>query len=48
MKYILNENIALRGWRFVPFAYYINGHEFAPKLTENEYFFLASCDGETA
>ncbi|MCH5187401.1 MAG: radical SAM protein [Oscillospiraceae bacterium] len=45
MKYILNENIALRGWQLIPFAYYIKGHEFAQKLTEEEYFFLASCDG---
>ena len=47
MRYILNDNIALRGWRLVPFAYYIKGYEYAQKLTDEEYFFLASCDGVT-
>lgn len=37
----------MRGWRLAPFAYYIKGMEFARKLTAEEYFFLASCDGAT-
>ena len=45
MKYILNENIALRGWRLVPFAYYVRGVRLAKKLTEEEYIFLSACNG---
>lgn len=47
MKYIMSPHIALRGWRLVPFAYYIKGARTARKLTAEEYFFLSSCDGET-
>ena len=47
MKYILNESIALRGWRIIPFAYYTKGSVYAQKLTAEESFFLASCDGAT-
>ncbi len=47
MKYILNENIALRGWRLVPFALQRKWRSPAQKLTPEEYYFLAACDGET-
>lgn len=50
MKYILNENIALRSWHMVPYAYYIRHMRNAAGLTEAEYEFLSDCDGvrETA
>ncbi len=48
MKYILEKNIGLRGWRLVPFAYYEKKYNRrAQGLTAEEYFFLASCDGKT-
>ncbi len=47
MKYILNENIALRGWRLVPFAYYTKHGSAAAGLSAEEYFFLSACDGKT-
>lgn len=46
MKYILNQNIALRSWRLVPFAYYKKGVRDAVKLTEEEFNFLSLCNGE--
>ena len=47
MKYILNENIALRSWRLVPFAYYIKGVRRAQKLSAGDFLLLLSCDGKT-
>ena len=47
MKYILNENIALRSWHMVPYAYYIRHMRKAAGLTEAEYEFLSACDGVT-
>ena len=47
MKYILNENIALRSWHMVPYAYYIRHMRNAAGLTETEYEFLSACDGVT-
>lgn len=47
MKYILNENIALRSWHMVPYAYYIRHMRNAAGLTEAEYEFLSACDGAT-
>ena len=47
MTYILNPNIALRGWRLVPRAYYSYGHGGANGLTEEEFEILKKCDGET-
>ena len=50
MKYILNENIALRSWHLVPYAYYVRHMRNAAGLTKAEYEFLSGCDGaeETA
>ena len=45
MKYILNENIALRSWRLVPYAYYIKGCRNAKGLKKDEYALLKKCDG---
>ncbi len=47
MKYILNDNIALRGWRLVPFAYYNRHGSAARGLSAEDYIFLSSCDGIT-
>ena len=44
-KYILNENIALRSWRLVPYAYYIKHERNARGLKADEFSFLSSCDG---
>lgn len=45
MKYILNENIALRSWWFVPYAYYIRHRRFAVGLKQEEFEILRCCDG---
>lgn len=45
MKYILSDNIALRSFRLVPYAYYTKGYNFASGLKEDEFAFLLSCDG---
>lgn len=45
--YILNPSIALRSWRLVPYAYYINGVRDAKGLKKDEFEFLSKCDGET-
>ncbi len=45
MHYILNENIALRSWTLVPYAYYIKGERNAKGLKRDEFEFLLSCDG---
>ena len=47
MKYILNENLALRSWWRVPYAYYIKGVRDAQRLTKEEFAFLSLCDGHT-
>jgi radical SAM protein with 4Fe4S-binding SPASM domain len=47
MRYLLDENVALRGWRLVPRAYYKRGALYAAGLTEEEYGLLSLCDGET-
>ena len=45
MRYLLNQNIALRSWLLVPYAYYIRGERNARGLKEEEFMFLAACDG---
>lgn len=45
MKYILNENIALRSWWLVPHAYYIRHRRFAAGLKKEEFDILRCCDG---
>ncbi len=44
-KWILCDDIALRGWRRVPYALYKKGRLGAIKLPEEDYFFLMRCDG---
>lgn len=47
MYYTLNENIALRSWNLVHYAYYIKGERNAKGLKKEEFEFLSSCDGRT-
>ena len=42
----LHERIALRGWKLVPYAYYIYGVEQAQGLTAEQFGLLSRCDGE--
>ncbi len=45
MKYILNPDIALRSFWYVPYAYYVRNDFHAKKLQKEEYLFLSKCDG---
>ncbi len=45
-KYILSDNIALRSWRFVPYAYYVKNERNAIGLCADEYELLKQCDGK--
>jgi len=45
--YILSPNIALRGWRLVPCAYYIRGGGDAKGLSREDFDILQKCDGAT-
>lgn len=47
MKYILNENIALRSWWLVPYAYYIKHQKDAQGLKKEQFEILLQCDGQT-
>ena len=47
MSYILNENIALRSWWRVPYAYYVKGVRNAQKLTKEAFELLLRCDGNS-
>jgi len=44
--YKLNEQVALRSWRLVPYAYYIAGRREASGLKREEYELLSLCDGQ--
>lgn len=45
MRYILDNHIALRSWRLVPYAYYIKDTRNARGLKKDEYELLSLCDG---
>ena len=45
LYYILNERIALRSWRLVPYAYYIRHDLTAQGLKKEEFERLSLCDG---
>lgn len=47
MRYILKDDIALRSWRLVPYAYYRYGIRDAKGLTAEEFTLLSRCDGQT-
>ena len=46
MFFKLADNIALRSWNGVKYAYYIKGEEFAQPLTQKQAEVLLLCDGE--
>lgn len=46
-KYILNDFIALRSWRLVPYAYYVKNDFRAKGLKKDMFDLLLKCDGET-
>lgn len=46
MRYVLNENIALRAWQLVPCAYYVHGFKYARQLSREVFELLSKCDGE--
>jgi len=45
MKYILNDNVALRSWWFYPYAYYFRYYNQAKRLTRAEFELLEHCNG---
>ncbi len=47
MYYVLNEDIALRSWWLVPYAYYAKGYEIALGISKKEFELLLQCDGNT-
>ena len=46
MKYILNEDVALRSWRLVPYACYIRRERNARGLSREDFLLLSRCDGQ--
>lgn len=47
MYYKINPKIALRSWRYVPYAYYVEGERNAKKLSKEQFLLLNQCDGMT-
>ena len=47
MAYVLSPNVALRGWKLIPGAFYIRGAGRALGLNEEELEILKLCDGQT-
>ena len=45
MRCVLNENVALRSWKLVPYAYYVRGYQYAQKLSREQFELLSQCDG---
>lgn len=45
MYYKLQEKIALRSWKLVPYAYYVYGIREAQRLTMEQFGLLSLCDG---
>ena len=45
MKYILNENLALRSWRWAPYAVYVKNQVKAKPIREEVFHLLRLCDG---
>ena len=44
MYYRVNDHIALRGWKNIPFAYYVRGEAGARQLTNREFLCLLLFD----
>ena len=45
MRCVLNEKVALRSWKLVPYAYYVRGYQYAQKLSREQFELLSQCDG---
>ncbi len=45
MRYILNEDVGLRSWRRVPFAYYRRNERNARRVSKETFDLLLCCDG---
>ena len=45
MRYILNEDVGLRRWRRVPFAYYRRSERNARGVLKETFDLLLRCDG---
>ena len=45
MRYIISNNVALRSWKLVPCACYVRGHQYAQKLSREQFELLKKCDG---
>lgn len=45
MNCLLNDQVALRSWNLVPYAYYIKNNRNAQGLQKDEYELLSLCDG---
>ncbi len=45
MRYVLDQNVALRSWELVPWACYVRGRQYAQKLSREQFELLARCDG---
>ena len=47
MYYRVNDHIALRGWKDIPYAYYVKDEPSARRLSSREFFCMLLCDGTT-
>ena len=47
MYYRVNDHIALRSWKDLPFAYYVRHEALARELTSREFFCMLLCNGAT-
>ena len=47
MYYRVNDHIALRSWKDLPFAYYVRQEAGARELTSRELFCMLLCNGAT-
>lgn len=45
MCYIISNNVALRSWKLVPCACYVRGHQYAQRLSREQFELLKRCDG---
>ena len=45
MRYIISNNVALRSWKLVPCAFYVRGHQYAQRLSREQFELLKRCDG---
>lgn len=37
MRYIISNNVALRSWKLVPCACYVRGHQYAQRLSREQF-----------